>query len=86
MEHVIDNLSAWFNFPADDAIINQGSEGIRQQPINQYTSPMIIYKITPSVDYKWWSKRLDTQHKKQTNQNLIKVPKVVAPKNKKTLL
>ena len=29
---------------------NQGSKGIRQWPINWYTSLMIIHKITPSVD------------------------------------
>ena len=39
---------------------------------------MLIYKITPSVDYIQWLKRLDTQHNEPTNQNsMIKVPKVV---------
>ena len=42
--------------------------------------------ITPSVDYNQSLKRLDTQFKKPTNQNLIKVPEVVKPTNKKTLL
>ena len=39
----------------------------------------------PSVDYNKWLKCLDTQFNKLTNQNLIKVPKVVKPRNKKTL-
>ena len=47
---------------------------------------MMIHKITPSVDYNFWWKRLETQLKKQTNQNLIKGPNVVEPTNKKTLL
>ena len=37
-------------------------------------------------DYNKWLKRLDTQFNKSTYQNLIKVPKVVKPRNKKTLL
>ena len=46
---------------------------------------MLIHQITPSVDYNLWLIRLDTQLKKPTNQNLLKVPKVVKPTNKKTL-
>ena len=46
-----------------------------------YTSLIMIHKITPSVDYNYWLKRLDT-----TNQNSIKVLKVVEPTNKKTLI
>ena len=45
---------------------------------------MITYKITPSVDYNFWLKRLDAQLNEPTNQKLIKVPKVVKPTNKKT--
>ena len=33
---------------------------------------MMIYKITPSVDYNKGLKRLDTQLNEPTNQNLIK--------------
>ena len=36
-------------------------------------------QITPSVDYNYWLKRLDTQLIEPTNQ----VPKNVRPKNKK---
>ena len=43
-------------------------------------------QITPSVDYNLWLKRLDTQLDETTKQNSIKVPKVVKPMNKKTLL
>ena len=43
---------------------------------------MIIYKITPSLDYNLWFKRLGTQLYEQTKQNLIKFPKVVEPTNK----
>ena len=63
---------------------SQGSKGIRQWPINRYTSPMMIPKITPSVDYNKQLKRLDTQINDPTNQKLLKVPKVVKPTNKKT--
>ena len=44
------------------------------------------YNYTPSVDYKYWLKRLDTQLIEPTNKNSIKVPKVVEPTNKKKLL
>ena len=37
---------------------------------------MIIHKITHSVDYNYWLKRLDNQLNEATNQNSIKVPKV----------
>ena len=40
---------------------------------------------TPSGAYYYWLKRLDTQFNKPTKQNLIKVPKVVKPTNKKIL-
>ena len=39
-----------------------------------------------SQNYNWWLKRLDTQLNEPINQNSIKVPKVVKPINKKTLL
>ena len=45
---------------------------------------MRIHKITPSVDYNWCLKRLDTQQNEPTYQNSIKVPKVVKPTNKKS--
>ena len=45
---------------------------------------MMIYKITPSVHIIYWLKHLDTHLSEQTNQNWIKAPKVVKPKNKKT--
>ena len=45
---------------------------------------MMIYKITLFVDYNKWLKRLDIQLNEPTNQNLIKVSKVVKPANKKT--
>ena len=41
---------------------------------------------TLSVDYDQCLKPLDTQLNEPTNQNLIKVPKVVQPTNKKTFL
>ena len=47
---------------------------------------MLTHKITPSVDYNYWLKRLDTQFNKPTIQKSLKVPKVVKPTNKKTLL
>ena len=45
---------------------------------------MMIHKITTSVDFNYRLKILDTQLNIPTNQNSIKVPKVVKPTNKKT--
>ena len=50
------------------------------------TSQMMIHKITPSVDYNKWLKRLDAQLNEPTNQISIIVPKVAKQTNKKTLL
>ena len=47
---------------------------------------MLIHKINPSVYYNFWLKHLHTQLNKPTNQNLLKVPKVANPTNKKILL
>ena len=43
---------------------------------------MMIQQITYSADYNYWLKRMNTKLNKLTNQNLIKVPKVVRHKNK----
>ena len=45
--------------------------------------PNVHTQITPSVDYNQWLKGLDTQLNKPTNQNPLKVPKVVKSTNKK---
>ena len=50
----------------------------------RHSIPMIINKTTPSVDYSQCLKSLDTQLNDPTKQNLIEVPKVVKPTNKKT--
>ena len=50
------------------------------------TSPIVIHKITPSVDYYYWLKRLDTKLNDPTNKHSMEVPKVAKPMNKKTLL
>ena len=80
-------LSCWvmgiFCLPV---IIETPAKSIRQWPINWCISPMIIHKNTHSVDYNLWLKRLDTQLNNQTNQNSLKVLKVVKTTNKKTLL
>ena len=47
----------------------QGSKGIRLWFIKCCISPMMICKITPSVDYNWYLKYLDTQL-----NELIKIP------------
>ena len=47
---------------------------------------MMIHIIYPFVDYNKWLERLDTQLNELTNQNSIKVPKVVKLTNEKTLL
>ena len=47
---------------------------------------MIIHKITHSIDYNYWLKRLESKLNEQTNNNSIEVPKVAQPINKKTLI
>ena len=47
---------------------------------------MMIHKISSSVDYNYWLNRLDTQLNESTNQNSLKVPKVVKLTNNKTSL
>ena len=49
-------------------------------------SPMMIHKITPSVTHNLWLKRLDTENNKQSNKDLMKVPKVIDQTNEKMLL
>ena len=46
----------------------------------------MIDKITPTLDNKYWLKRLATELVKELNQNSIKVPTVFKPRNKKRLL
>ena len=46
---------------------------------------MMINKLTLSIDYNKWLKRLDTELNESTNQYSIKIPKVVKATNKKTL-
>ena len=46
----------------------------------------IPYGDTPSLNCNYWLKRLDTQLNKPTNQNSVKVPKVVKLTNKKMLI
>ena len=42
----------------------------------------MIHKISSSVDYNWF-KRLDTQLNEPTNQNLVKVPKLLRQRIRK---
>ena len=44
---------------------------------------MIIYKITPTVDYNQWLKRLNTQLIEATNQNSLKPPKLLSQRRRK---
>ena len=50
-------------------IVTQGSKGIRQWSINCCVFPMMIQKLTPSVDYNKWLQRWNTRVNKPTNQN-----------------
>ena len=38
---------------------------------DKFMIPMMMHKIIPFVDYKYWLKCLDTQLNNPTNQNLI---------------
>ena len=49
-------------------------------------SPMMIHKITPSIEYNLWLKLLDNQLNEPTYQNSLKASKVVKPTNNKRLL
>ena len=40
---------------------------------------MMIHKITPTLYFNWWRKCLDTQLSEPTEQNSLKIPKVVNP-------
>ena len=41
--------------------------------------PNVTHKITPSVDHYYsWLKRLNTQLKKPTNQNSVKIQKLLS--------
>ncbi len=66
-------------------VFYQGSKGIRQWPINwcNCTTPMMINKISPSVDYNHWLKRFNTQLSKQTNKNSINSPKLLSQQIRK---
>ena len=50
------------------------------------TFPIMVHTFTTFVDYNKLLKCLDTQLNVPTNQNSVKVPKVVQPMNNKTLL
>ena len=45
----------------------------------------MIHKITPTADLNKWLKRFDTQLYKPTNENSIKIPKVVKSTHTTTL-
>ena len=64
-------------------ICRQGSKGIRQWLINWCTSPMMIHKITASVNWNYWLKCLNTQLDELTNQNLLKSPKLLSQQIRK---
>ncbi len=44
---------------------------------------MMIHIINSSVDYNWWLKRLDTKLNERTNQNTVKVPKLLSKRIRK---
>ena len=44
---------------------------------------MMIHKITPSVDYNYLLKRLETQLNHPTNENSVKAPKVIKQRIRK---
>ena len=47
---------------------------------------MMIHKITPSVDYNLWLKRMDNYLSETTNHISIKVPEIVKQTNNETLI
>ena len=58
----------------------------KQWPINWCTSPKMIHKITPYVDWiSGWNVRTLNLLNNQSKLTKTKVPKVVKPKNKKML-
>ena len=67
----LNNLSMWLY------IQYQGSIGIRQWPIDSYTSLLMIHKITPSADENKWFKRFGIKINESTNSNA----KIKSPSN-----
>ena len=65
---------------------NQGYKGINKWPTNWFISPRYKHKNTPSVDYNYWLKRLDTHLSEPTNQNSVKVLNLAKQTKRKTLL
>ena len=68
------NIHFWYLIlcncaPLARQLLTQESKVIRQWPINWCTSPMMMHKITRSVDYNKWLNRLDTQLNEPSNQN-----------------
>ena len=47
---------------------------------------MMIHKITPSLDYNWWLKRLDTQLYKPNNQMHKMSPKLLNQQIRKLVI
>ncbi len=47
-------------------------------PTNWCTSQMSLHKITLSIDYNLWLKRVDTKSNKLINQNSFKFPKLLS--------
>ena len=63
--------------------VKQGSKGIIHAMVEKFLYIPINDTITSSVDYNYLLKSLDTQPKEPTNQNSIKVPKVVKQRVRK---
>ena len=53
---------------------------------DKFMYPMMINKITPSVDYNYWLNCFGTQLTEPTNKISLKVLKFVKPTNKKALV
>ena len=66
------------------AAITSLSKGIRKWNINWCTSPMMIHKITPSLDYNYGLKTLTLN--KMNKSTIFNQTKVVKQTNKKSLL
>ena len=62
-----------------DLVIITGD--LKQWLINGFTSPLMINKITPSVDYNFI--RLDTQLHELTNQTSMKNSKMLSQRMRK---
>ncbi len=80
IQNLNSKITEIFKFVWFPHILVTRDPGIDKWPLNSCSYPMMIHKITSRLQL--WVNCGDTQLNKPTNQNSIKVPKVVKPANR----